>query len=239
MKTKPSRDALIFFCRYPSPGKVKTRLAAAVGPRAAAALYAASLLDLKAAVSASGADVFVFHTPPASDGARLRRLLGLRAIYLPQNGLDLGERLRNAFIHVFKAGYEKAVVIGSDSPDLGSGPLCTAFRTLGRAGAVIGPAADGGYYLFGFRRERFAAEVFDCIPWGGARVFQNTLRRCAAVGVKPRRLKEWYDLDILSDLHSFCARNLKGKKKSHTLKIALKLLADVDNSNENAEKKRR
>jgi hypothetical protein len=48
------------------------------------------------------------------------------------------------------------------------GLLCTASKKLEQVDVVIGPAADGGYYLIGLRK--FYQVLFQGIPWG--------LKRC-------------------------------------------------------------
>ena len=47
---------------------------------------------------------------------------------------------------------ERVVLIGADSPDLPAAILTEAFEALGEHNAVLGPAADGGYYLIGLAR---------------------------------------------------------------------------------------
>ena len=216
--------ALILFCRRPAAGKVKTRLAASIGGTLAARLYSCFLKDLSKAARKSGAEVFLFHTPPARDGGALKRLLKEDFRYLPQRGVDLGERMSNAFTHVFGAGFRKAVIIGSDTPDLRAADLREAFAALAEKPAVIGPARDGGYYLLGFERSNFLPEVFEGITWSGADVFSRTMQRLKKGGCRPRRLKERRDIDTLEDLLSFYRRNL-GRGKSLASVRAIRLNA--------------
>lgn len=202
--------ALIFFCRRPAAGKVKTRLAASLGGDLAAGLYACFLKDLARAALKCGAEVFLFHTPPAGDGPALKRLLKEDFKYLPQRGADLGERMMNAFVSVFREGYGKAVIIGSDTPDLRAADLRKAFRALDGKPAVIGPAYDGGYYLLGFNRGNFQPAAFSGITWSRADVFSRTISRLRAGGCAPARLKKRHDIDTLKDLLSFYHRNRRG-----------------------------
>ena len=201
-----NQKALIFFCRRPVAGRVKTRLAASLGGELTARLYACFLKDLSAAARGSGAGVFLFHTPPAGDGGALKRLLKEDFKYLPQRGADLGARMLNAFISVFRAGFKKAVIIGSDTPDLRAADLRAAFRALAEKHAVIGPAYDGGYYLLGFARENFRPEVFAGVPWSGPDVFALTMQRLQESGLSPARLRKRHDIDTLKDLCAFYRR---------------------------------
>ncbi len=72
-----SGDALAIVAKYPTPGQVKTRLGAAIGFVASAALYRAFLADLaerfSAAQAADGYDLWWACTPRA---AQLAPLLG-------------------------------------------------------------------------------------------------------------------------------------------------------------------
>lgn len=220
--------ALIFFCRRPVAGKVKTRLAASLGGDLTARLYSCFLNDLSRAALKSGAEVFLFHTPPTGDGPALKRLLEKDFNYLPQRGADLGERMLNAFVSVFRAGYGKAVIIGSDTPDLRAADLREAFRALDDKPAVIGPAYDGGYYLLGFNRVSFLPAAFSGITWSRADVFSRTMSRLRAGGCAPARLKKRHDIDTLKGLLSFYRRNRRrGRSLSTVRAIRLNLRTDT------------
>lgn len=68
-----------------------------------------------------------------------------------QIGNDLGEKMINAFIYIFKNSYSKAVIIGCDCPELTGQIINEAFELLDNCNVVIGPAADSGYYLLGMK----------------------------------------------------------------------------------------
>ncbi len=230
-KETKTGKALIFFCRKPAAGKVKTRLAAAIGGALTARLYSCFLKDLSKAARKSGAEVLLFHTPPAGDGGALKRLLKEDFIYLPQRGGDLGERMSNAFAYVFRAGFRKAVIIGSDTPDLRAADLREAFAALAEKPAVIGPAQDGGYYLLGFESSNFLPEVFDGITWSGADVFSRTMQRFKQGGCRPGRLKKRRDIDTLEDLLSFYRRQRRAGGSSLTYREIRLNLGEIETRN--------
>ena len=64
---------------------------------------------------------------------------------------DLGDKISEAFKHVFKQG-GKVIVIGSDCYDLSAELMEEAFQKLNNSDVVIGPANDGGYYLLGIKK---------------------------------------------------------------------------------------
>ena len=61
---------------------------------------------------------------------------------IPQTGDHLGERLANVSISLFEQGYEKVVILDSDSPNLPSGYIYDGLECLDKADAVIGPCLD-------------------------------------------------------------------------------------------------
>jgi len=80
-----------------------------------------------------------------------------------------------AFQAAFNAGGQAVVIIGSDCPGLSADLLQQAFQDLQEQDAVLGPAADGGYYLLGLTQ--FSPELFQDIAWGSSLVYQQTCHK--------------------------------------------------------------
>jgi len=193
--------ALLVFAKTPKPGKVKTRLLAAVSAEVAAALHAACIEDtLRLARKVRGCDVFVFAAGGTSYFRKLGKKLGsgARVQVWPQRGDDLGARMESAFRKCFAAGYREAVVIGTDTPWMGAQRVRRVFAELKTNDGVIGPAEDGGYYLLGTRR--MATEIFRGIPWSTERVLGLTLKKTAALKLRTKLLRRDFDLDRPEDL---------------------------------------
>lgn len=169
--SRTTASALLIFTRNPEPGKCKTRLAAAIGDRAALAVYR-FLVRHTASIAGElpEVDKFVYFTDRPDDGALWDPTLFR---YRLQEGRDLGERMRNAFEAAFRLGYQRVILIGSDLHDLDTEDLRTAFGQLGRHEAVIGPAADGGYYLLGLTRPN--PRLFTGKAWSTEQVLSQTL----------------------------------------------------------------
>jgi uncharacterized protein len=193
--------ALLVFAKTPEPGKVKTRLLAAVSAEVAAALHEACIADtLRLVQQMRGCDVFVF---AAGGTSYFRKLLkkegsGARVRVMPQRGADLGARMENAFRKCFAMDYREVVVIGTDTPWMGAERVRRAFAVLKANEVVIGPAEDGGYYLLGMRK--MVAEIFRGIPWGTERVLELTVKKIAALRPRKRLLRWDFDLDRPEDL---------------------------------------
>ena len=137
------------FVKAPEPGRVKTRLAAAIGETSAAELYRAFLSDLIERFRRT-ADRRVLACSPADDMTRefFDQLSAGDYELWPQPDADLGTRMR-MFFETF--GPEPVILIGSDSPTLPGEFPVAAFELLQRADVVLGPATDGGLYLIGPR----------------------------------------------------------------------------------------
>ena len=198
-------NALVLFMKAPRPGTVKTRLTPRFSNAEAAELYRAFIRDtLHLARQVSGASLYVGWTP--DDGrAELQAALGDPKVnWFGQRGADLGDRLSNAFAMLFENETAKTVVLGGDSPLLPPAYVEEAYHSLDSHDVVLGPAADGGYYLIGLRRGLEAAgrygSLFESIDWGTERVLRQTrtaIRRC---GLACHELPPWYDVDHPADM---------------------------------------
>jgi uncharacterized protein len=198
-------ERLLVFVRLPVPGHVKTRLAARVGAEGAAALYRCFVADILATVRASGYAVLVFFDPP-QDRDAVVEWLSEQMTYLPQEGNGLGERMTAAFREAFRA-CSRAVLVGSDCPDLPGSLLTQAFESLTSHDAVLGPARDGGYYLVGFTKMGFLEAAFEGMEWGGQGVFEATMDVLRKHRRNVHTLPPWDDVDEYEDLEALCRRH--------------------------------
>lgn len=191
--------AVVVMARAPwRPGK--TRLAAGLDPEAHADLRRAILLDTLDVIGAVPGIERIIACEPAGDCERMREVAGARFDVMAQRGDDLGGRLVNVFQDVFRLGIEAAVVIGSDLPDLPRRLLQQALEPLRRdaRAIVLGPAADGGYYLIGMSRPH--PELFEGIHWSSDKVLEQTRRAAAQWGLSLTFLDAWADVDHPADL---------------------------------------
>lgn len=197
---KPCR--LLYFVKYPEPGKVKTRLARAIGHKAAAALYrklAEKNFRVLQSLGNPQFEICVMFDPPEAEPQIKAWLKGKNCSYFAQRGGDLGERLANAFQSAFEVGAGKAMAIGSDTLDFKTQYVEKASELLESKEIVIGPAKDGGYYLVGLSLPEFF--VFKDIPWSTSEVLATTLKRVQERRLIWKLLPELEDLDELEDLN--------------------------------------
>ncbi|MGC2424332.1 MAG: TIGR04283 family arsenosugar biosynthesis glycosyltransferase [Nitrospirota bacterium] len=193
---------LVFFVKSPEAGAVKSRLSAEIGRDLAVELYKDIGARSLKAVEGGDYDTRIDFYPP-DRSANVKTWLGEGRAYFPQEGADLGQRMRNAFKSAFRDGAANVVLVGSDIPDLSGRIIEEAFSMLNDNDAVIGPAKDGGYYLIGFTQRGFLPEVFSGIKWGTDTVFTDTMavfKRAGRAGAQPRVLPELMDIDRAEDI---------------------------------------
>jgi uncharacterized protein len=198
MNNLADEDRLIVFVKAPVAGKVKTRLAGRVGTEVALTLYRCFVADILATVRRIGHHPLVFFHPPHERKA-VAEWLGDGLVYVPQEGNDLGERMAAAFRRAF-VSCSRALLVGSDCPDLPGSLLTEAFECLKTYDAVLGPAVDGGYYLIGFTKTGFLEAAFDGIEWGTPSVFEATATILRRYRVSVHVLPLWNDIDEYDDL---------------------------------------
>jgi rSAM/selenodomain-associated transferase 1 len=206
LRQNDHRDCILVFLRYPEIGRVKTRLSADIGDFHSSELYRCFVLDLLSTIKRLEWDL-VLCVAPGSSIDKFHEWLGSEYVYAFQQGDDLGQRMKNSFVDIFSKGYERAVLIGSDIPDLPLDIIHEAFGALGEKDSVIGPAGDGGYYLIGFRGVAFLEEAFEGMRWGTDGVFSETVCVLNRFGIAPHMLPEWYDVDTLDDLFNLVERS--------------------------------
>lgn len=205
----PDNPLILLFVKAPFRGQVKTRLAAALGQDTALELYRNFVLDILASIEESGVPCRVCYHPPDS-GETVKNWLGGHLRYMPQKGTDVGERMEQAFRRAFSEGASRAVLIGSDIPDLPPALLRDAVGRLDRTGAVIGPAKDGGYYLIGFRNDTFFPGIFRGMEWSTDTVLSKTLRILEQEQREVSVLPSWQDVDTIDDLKDLMSRSRNG-----------------------------
>jgi rSAM/selenodomain-associated transferase 1 len=208
--------------KYPERGKVKTRLAEHVDVTITTELYSNFVLDVLATLGKSRLKMIVcFH--PTGAFRRFQRWLGTEYEYMPQRGANHGDRLLNSFVDAFSRGFESAIAIASDVPDLPGNILLEASRALQSCDAVIGPSPDGGYYLIGFKRVSFLPGAFQEIEWSTDLVSKQTISKLNEGGCSCHVLPSWVDIDTISELRSLLEeRSHPDFNSSNTMRYLLK-----------------
>ena len=190
------KDVLLIFARNLIHGSVKTRLAATAGHDTAFSVYGRLLEHTAGITEQLVVDKLVFYSDFIEENDGWQNGLYGKQV---QSGDDLGERMKNAFSHVFSKGYEKAAIIGTDCFELKAAHITEAFNRLARHDVVIGPADDGGYYLLAMKRS--CPELFVGISWSTSRVLEQTLSVCKNHDLSFYLLPQLPDIDDEKDLN--------------------------------------
>jgi rSAM/selenodomain-associated transferase 1 len=203
---KITDNCVLFFVKYPFQDKVKTRLAAELGEEVVIELYKNFVLDMLSTIRRLNVPIRIyFH--PESAGDKMKGWLGEQYAYIAQEGSNLGQRMKNALAQTFEENFSRAILVGSDIPDLPADFLIQALQSLESHHAVIGPSSDGGYYLIGFSKAHFLPKAFDGISWSTENVFQQTIDVLEKHSSNIHILLQWFDVDTPVDLRELINRN--------------------------------
>jgi rSAM/selenodomain-associated transferase 1 len=207
------KEALILFTRMPLPGRTKTRLMPWLDPDQCAALHRAMLTDIGDTLRRAGKEVFVFYTP-GGDPAALRRLCG-DAVYLTQQGADLGEKMDQATREIFSRGFDSCLLMGSDIPAVTEDDLRAASDVLLTHDVVLAPTEDGGYWLIGLKQP--CSQIFAHQPYGSLNVLEAAQSVCRKIGVSLALGPRLRDIDQMEDLFYHAAHPGKRMPRSQKL----------------------
>ncbi|MBS2020586.1 MAG: DUF2064 domain-containing protein [Deltaproteobacteria bacterium] len=195
--------------RAPLPGACKKRLLAAHPPAWVSGLYAAMLRDTIDGLQSVTADEYlVFAAPLDGDAgeAAARSSVEVLARHVPapweviaQEVDDPGARMEHALSVMFERGASYGVLAGADAPSAPTEPLEAALADdEKRAGVLVAPSEDGGYYAIGM--PRLEPSLVRDMPWSTPALMETTRLRCKSAGLALVELPKWYDVDQPSDV---------------------------------------
>lgn len=197
------KKKLLLFTRYPVAGRTKTRLIPTLGAKGAADLQRQlTERTLRTAADLAGSLSLTLEIRHAGGSSELmQQWLGPDRIYREQGAGDLGEKMNRAFMEAFADGFHQVMIIGADCPDLSPAILATGYQKLAAHDLVLGPAADGGYYLVGLTNPW--PELFSHRSWGTNLLLTETIIAARELSLKLYLLEELADVDRPEDLKYF------------------------------------
>jgi rSAM/selenodomain-associated transferase 2/rSAM/selenodomain-associated transferase 1 len=199
------QQRLIIFTRYPEAGTTKTRLIPELGAEGAAELQRQMTEHIRSRVNELR-ELHQLTVEVRYEGGSeklMTKWLGPGFSYCPQGRGDIGRRMGRALEDAFGQECETVVIIGSDIPDITTDIMQKAFEALNQNDLVLGPAADGGYYLIGVHRKTFRhwnPQIFSKISWGTEKVLPQTLHIAKKLGLHYDLLDTLRDVDRPEDL---------------------------------------
>ena len=202
------------FVKEPQLGFVKTRLAQNTSDEFALVLYQFFIHDLLYTLQGETSDFKLCGYPKLDI---INDKFGKYDNFLQEEG-DLGVKMQKAFEQMFDKGYEKIILIGSDTPHITNATFNEAFEKLDQHDIILGPSADGGYYLIGFNKKTFLKDVFENITWSNPQVLEQTLQKLHTKQVY--FTQELNDIDTIEDLEDFYNQYSKSEfENSYTIQF--------------------
>lgn len=202
--TKIKSCALVAFVKTPEYSPVKTRLATGIG-RAAAIEFFNIATDIIAhtmsTVSVRDTTVHPFWAVAESEALYSPRWSAFSNISQGEGGL--GVRLHRVY-HELKKKYDSVILLGADSPQLTAYQLEATIaqlyqpEVLETQAAIIGPALDGGFYLFASRKD-FPETFWTAINYSMSVTCAEVIRAAKTFGVV-YLLPDELDVDTVEDL---------------------------------------
>jgi glycosyltransferase A (GT-A) superfamily protein (DUF2064 family) len=98
------------------------------------------------------------------------------------------------------------VVVGTDVPDLSRADIGGALARLRDGRMVIGPAADGGFWLLAVAPRQAVSLRFDNVRWSSPHTLDDVIKR---TGRPTTLLQTLVDIDDGHDLRAWRARQAK------------------------------
>ncbi|MGE0230309.1 MAG: TIGR04282 family arsenosugar biosynthesis glycosyltransferase [Flavobacteriaceae bacterium] len=194
------KPSLVVMAREPVMGRVKTRLARAVGAAEALRFYRANLAAMLRQLSSPRWRTVLAVTPDDADQGALPAL-GVDLL-AGQGPGDLGARMQRQF-DTLPPG--PVVIVGSDIPGIRQADIVAAFGVLGGHDAAIGPSPDGGFWLIGLKRFPRIPRIFGGVRMSSEAAYADT--RSALAGLRVAQMRSLEDVD---DLETF--RRWRGRR---------------------------
>lgn len=193
--------------KYWVSGSVKTRLGKTIGMDTAAKLHQLFVSHLCDSLSEAGEQRCICVTPRDTIQVFLKELekwqLSENWTVIPQGDGDLGARMSGWFRETLgRDGRQNAILIGGDCPLLLKSDIDTASDCLLQSDVVLGPAADGGYYLIGMAGpwQPIFDNIFQGVPWSTAKVLEVTRQKLVDSGLTFTELQTREDVDTIREL---------------------------------------
>lgn len=193
-RAAPFAWRLVIMAKLPVAGRVKTRLAREIGVVGATMFYRVAMRNVIARLSRQPFWRTVVIVDP--DIGVASRMLPAGVARAGQGRGDLGERMQRP-MGMLPPG--PVCLIGTDVPDVSVADIRRAFRQLGRADAVFGPAEDGGFWLVGLKRMPRVIDPYrGRVTWSRADTLERTIANLAGhrIGFTSRH----HDVDSAADL---------------------------------------
>lgn len=191
--------AVAVFVKTPGYSPVKTRLAAAVGRETAEEFHRLSALAVASvmAEAAPNPDIHPYWAVAEKEAVGDPLWLDFPVVF--QGEGDLGRRLHRVY-RMLRRRHRAVIFLGADSPQIDFSHIRQASDVLvgRRAAAVMGPCADGGFYLCGGNLP-LALPVWIRVDYGTDRAARQWGENVSG-RARLTLLEKLFDVDRIEDL---------------------------------------
>lgn len=201
-----NRGAVAIFVKTPGLSPIKTRLGRVIGTRAAEEFYALSVeatqeVSAEAMRRASFISLELTAYWAIAEPADPSHYMWHQFKNIFQGNGELGERLAHVYGELLKK-HDFVLLTGADCPQMPWQCIIEAAAFLRDGGNrfVIGPAIDGGFYLFGGNAP-LTEELWTRVPYSQSNTAVELLRELRALG-DIRELLPLVDIDTIDNLQA-------------------------------------
>lgn len=193
------KKAFAIIGRLPEVGVSKTRLAQDVGEVAAFELYNSFVEDFSNRISQlSNLPLHIWGSPSTEETKSYFKRLFPKHFFSFQLETSFFQKLKQIFQELPDTFI---YLTGTDLPDF---PFEILNELTPKKGSVyIGPDSDGGFYFLAAHSEN--GNIFDLELEGN--VLDSLVKKCKGLNLEVNLLKEWSDIDTVTDLEICLKRN--------------------------------
>lgn len=193
-------EAIAIFAKTKSLSPVKTRLAADIGESLAGAFYTLSVEAVTEIVKAAQKqnDFVPYWALAEKEAVDYTEWYDFSSLWTGEG--DLGKRLHNIYSTLRKK-HDYVILIGTDSPQLEPEIITNAIKKLRNQpeSCVIGPAHDGGFYLFAAKTP-IVEHIWTKVSYSQSVTLEELSSNLAANGITIQLLSSQGDIDTMNDL---------------------------------------
>ncbi|MCA9015234.1 MAG: TIGR04282 family arsenosugar biosynthesis glycosyltransferase [Planctomycetaceae bacterium] len=207
------QGAVVIFVKTPGYSPLKTRLAQTIGQAQAEQFHRLSAAAVAGVVQSVAQQKQIAPYWAVAEEAALTDPLWNQFATLFQGAGDLGTRLAHVN-QILSEKHDFAIFLGADAPQLPVTYLSDAVDLLTNATEepqfVLGPAADGGFYLFGTQK-CLTPENWLNVPYSAANTAEVLLAQLEGQGII-HSLPSLTDVDTVQELQTILREELDQEK---------------------------
>jgi len=137
----------------------------------------------------------------------------------------LGEKMADVYNGLLEEN-DAVILLGADCPGLSVEVVSAAIAILKRSSTtdfVAGPAADGGFYLFG-GSQKISKELWSSVPYSDSHTLEKLSKAIKEIA-DVKLLPKLEDIDSVEDLRAFLDKHSDSKKLLKSQKALLEYFA--------------